>query len=337
MNPSIARSRNQPKNGPAFDWHVFLARTVPIAYLGCCIGLLVGLAVTPSGSDYFETFDKVAHGCLTCAYYPYHFSWFLRPLSLFADWKMAYLAWVVICFALLWVITKTLGGNPLIPLLAGTSVWNWWLGQVDIIPLTGILLAWVGTSRKRPLLVSLGFVLLSAKPQIGLLPILLFLWWNRANWKQLFVFPIIAAVLTFAIYGIDWPLRWLRETPAVHIPLPAAQYVHHPVFLLLLPGIYFMSTPLRKLQYLLVIVCIGIPYVGTYGYLAFLLFPVRWWEVAIGYLGPLGILAMNSPWGLSFVILQPLLILARLAYTEVTERRGESAGGSVRSQVPEAG
>jgi len=286
-------------------------------YISVCFGLLVGLATTPySGFDYNATFDAVARGCETCAYYPYHFSWFLRPLGIFADWKTAYIVWMGVCFVLLWFITKAFKGNPLIPLLAGTSIWNWWLGQVDVIPLAGVLLAWIGTHRKQPLLVSLAFVILSAKPQVGLLPMLLFLWWNRDYWLQLFIFPVVAALISFAAYGLDWPLRWLRYTPDNQFATPGAHYVSNPALLLFLPGVALMRTRLRKLQYIMTVVCCAVPFVGAYSYFLFLVFEVRWWEVLAGYIGLAAAIAVNSPRGLVIVIAQPVLILVRLLYTE---------------------
>jgi hypothetical protein len=270
------------------------------------------LAILPAGWDYFETFDAVARGCLECGYYPYHFLWFIFPLGLAPNWQVGYLIWIAISFVLLWPVARTFGGNPIIALLAGTTMWGWWLGQMDMIPLSGLAIAWVATERKRPYWVGVGLLLLSVKPQLGLLPILAFLFWNRDQLVKVLAVPVIAAVISFIQFGIDWPLRWQFGTTTHKSGMPSPQYVTHWTALLLLPFILIMKERRTKLQYLMVLTVSGVPFVGTYGYFAFLLFPVRWWEVLLNYLGIAGMVIFENRWGLSFVIFQPMAVVLRL-------------------------
>lgn len=293
-------------------------------YIGAAFGLLFALAVLPAGYDYAFTFDQVARGCVSCAFYPYHFSWFLRPLGLFDDWKTAYLVLLAVTFILLFFSARTLKGSALIALVAAPSLWSWWLGQVDILPIAGIALGWYGTQHKRPYLVSLALVLLSTKPQAGGLIILLLLFWNRADFLKVISLPILAALLSFVQFGIDWPLRWLHYNAGTEIRLPAPHYAAHPILLALLPGVLLMKTRAQKLQYLVTLIPCAVPYVGAYSYSMLMVFPVRWYEFAIGYLGFVLMVIMGTPWGFTIIFVQALLILGRMLWENIQAGRREA-------------
>lgn len=285
-------------------------RWQPIIYTEIGGLLVLALAFMPGGFDYLHYFHKVAQGCVQCAYNPYFLEWFIKPLG-WLPWRISYLLLAGVCIAAAWWLARQLGGRPLAALLSPTFLWILWLGQIDIVPALGLGVAWYSTRKQQPVVAGLGLLLLATKPQLGAFALLLFLLWN--GWRALII-PLIAAVASFAIYGLDWPLRWLGYTPQTMFGGDAWFYIS-PIWLLVsLVGVLLIRGRREQLQYVVAATLAGAPFLGAYSFFVLLFFPLRWWEIAAAYV-PFVLMGVTAnQWWLGLLLAQPLLVMARLLW-----------------------
>lgn len=282
-----------------------------ILYAVVCAALLFIFAVLPGGFDYKGYFYQLARGCVSCTYNPYFTEWFLRPLGIFEDWRLSYLIWIAVTMALMWPTVRVLGGNPFVMLFSPVMLWVFWLGQIDAIAVAGIGLAWWSLHRepKNPWLAGLGLLMMATKPQLTGFLILAFVWW--AGWKAL-VIPGIAAAISFALYGLDWPMRWLQYTPQTIFEGDAWFYISVIWLLPTILGVFLAVGRNRQMQYLTAATLAGAPYLGVYSFYVLTVLPMRWWEVAAGYVPFLVIGLTGDRWWLGLLLAQPLLVMTRL-------------------------
>ena len=93
-------------------------------------------------------------------------------------------------------------------------------GQVDAFVLFGIGLGWYALRRERPWVFAAALWFMSVKPQNVLLLAPLFLYairrWPLASWLRALSLVVASLVAACALFGLDWPWRYLsyvRETP----------------------------------------------------------------------------------------------------------------------------
>lgn len=283
-------------------------RMQPVLYVEIAALILLGLAVMPGGFDYKGYFHPLAQGCYNCTYNPYFSEWFMRPFGIF-PWRTSYLIFSAVSMAIIWWSTRRLGGNPFVTLASATFLWILWLGQIDVLPALGLALAWWSLQTERRTLAGLGLLLLATKPQLGGFVILALIWWG--GWRTLII-PAIAAGAAFVIYGIDWPLRWMTYTPQTMFGGDAWFYIAPTWLLISIVGVFFVRGRREQLQYIVAATLAGAPFLGAYSFFVLLLFPVRRWEVAIGYL-PFALMGITgNQWWLGLLLAQPLLVMFRL-------------------------
>jgi Glycosyltransferase family 87 len=86
-------------------------------------------------------------------------------------------------------------------------------GQIDVLPLIGVVIGWWAVQSRRPLVLSLGFALIGTKPLNVALPALILLLaireWRLADKLKAFSVPLILFGLSELIFGLDWPVRYL--------------------------------------------------------------------------------------------------------------------------------
>lgn len=288
-----------------------------ILYAVVCAALLLIFASLPGGFDYKGYFDQMARGGYDRTYNPYFTAWFLRPLGLIDGWRPAYLVWLAVTMALIWPTARALGGSPFVMIFSPATLWIFWLGQIDILAVGGLALAWWSLERDRRVLMGLGLLLMATKPQLTGLLILALIWWGG---PRALLIPVLAAALSFALYGPDWPLRWLSYTPQTVFAGDAWFYLS-PLWLLPTAlGVFWVAGRARQMQYLLAATLAGGPYLGAYSFFALAAFPLRWWEVAAGVL-PFAVVGLTGQHALlGLLVAQPLLVMARLIAPSVLRR-----------------
>ncbi len=285
-------------------------RWQPVIYAEIGGLLVLALAFMPGGFDYLHFFHKVAQGCVQCAYNPYFLEWFLKPLG-WLPWRVSYLLLAIITITAAWWLARRLGGRPLAALLSPAFIWILWLGQIDIVPALGLGIAWWSTNRQKPVIAGLGLLLLATKPQLGAFALLLLLGWN--GWRALNI-PALAAMLSFAVYGLDWPLRWLGYTPQTVFGGDAWFYIAPTWLLVSLIGVLFVRGRREQLQYVVAATLAGAPFLGAYSFFVLAFFPLRWWEIAVAYV-PFALMGLTAEqWWLGLLLVQPLLVMARLLW-----------------------
>jgi len=290
-------------------WKYLTSRRMqPIIYVEIAGLILLALAVMPGGFDYRGYFHQLAQGCYDCTYNPYFTEWFMRPFGVF-PWRTSYLIFSAVSIGIMWWSARRLGGYPFVLLASGTFLWILWLGQIDPLPALGLALAWWSLQKERRILVGLGLLLLATKPQLGGFAILALAWWG--GWRTLII-PAIAAGASFLIYGLDWPLRWLTYTPQTMFGGNAWFYIAPTWLLVSVLGVFFIRGRREQLQYVIAATLAGAPFLGAYSYFALLLFPMRWWEIVVGYI-PFALMGITGDqWWLGLLLAQPLLVMARL-------------------------
>ncbi len=86
-------------------------------------------------------------------------------------------------------------------------------GQIDVLPLIGVVVGWWAVQSKRPLLLSLALALIAIKPLNVALPALILLVavreWSFMEKLKVVSLPVILFGLSELIFGLDWPLRYL--------------------------------------------------------------------------------------------------------------------------------
>ncbi len=89
------------------------------------------------------------------------------------------------------------------------------LAQLDLLALAGVLLAWWAFMKRRPLLVGLGFCLMSIKPLnlilLGILFLMALRRWSRAEVLRAFLPPLVLLLISSALVGFDWPLKYIAN------------------------------------------------------------------------------------------------------------------------------
>jgi len=133
-------------------------------------------------------------------YFPYPASWFIYPFALLPE-NLGYLIWNLLnALGFILAIRHWRGNYLAFSLFLGTF-WTFYSGQVEGFLAGAIVLAMLPNSW----LAGLGILILSFKPQVGLLPIL-FILLKRKDWKLLVIPAIVysASLLRWGWWIPDW-------------------------------------------------------------------------------------------------------------------------------------
>lgn len=193
---------------------------------------LLMLRFFPLGNDYFYYYRPIAEQWLNGdhtlydgpnqrLFYPPWTLFVILPLglpSLAAGSALLNTASLV-CLLLALVLLSRLHPPPryglLLALLNLHTFDLFLLGQLDLFVLAGLVLSWWAVVQERPLLVGLGFCLLAIKPVNVILPTLLILIalrrWPRHRLASVFIPPLVMVLLSSALVGFDWPLKYLAN------------------------------------------------------------------------------------------------------------------------------
>jgi hypothetical protein len=172
--------------------------------------------------------------------------------------------------------------NPAIVLLAFPAFGQIWLGQIDMLICAGLALALLG---KNPYVRGAGIALALIKPQFSIIAIFFLLSRERQLVKVL-VIPILIAVLSLVIFGINWPLEWLTNAMN-HVPPHVwrlASMDIWPVGLALVWVPFLFVERQARFEASVLLSAIATPFVGIYSYIIFLVFVrKKWWIVPLSY------------------------------------------------------
>jgi hypothetical protein len=267
----------------AWDAMAVWQRVVWIAAAGLCVGLGVGFFMLPGGFDllhFYSTLPASRSGSAFNTYNPYWTYFFTWPLAL-VGWRWNYLLLLIATVGAGVLSAWLLGGRPLVLLLSLPMVWVLWLGQIDALPLLGVALGWWCVKGNRWWLLGLALVLLSVRPQQGLGPALLYLWWAKDRWRPL-ALPALTLVLSFACWGLDWPLGWFRTLQDFR-PTWWNATLWPWGLLAIIPAVGLPADRHTRLRLVTCANLIASPYVAVYHYVVLMAQELPWWVFFLSY------------------------------------------------------
>ncbi len=198
---------------PLFQWGVLLATVALLV-----VGLHFLTTMIPFASDWEVYFRPITRGWLDgslvlyedtqwgCGFWnPPWLLWLLIPLAGWPTW----VGWGLLVTGTILLIawfTKEYPARYRWLIFASPSIAVFVVyGPVEIVPMLGIILAWLADDR--PHLLGLALVLMAAKPQACFLVALWLLLHHRQRFRAMLV-PLGVFLLSLIIHGWDWPLRW---------------------------------------------------------------------------------------------------------------------------------
>ena len=300
--------------------------------LGAGIGILLSSFYLPGGDDLYRYYIPFEQGCFDCGFVPYFAQWFLLPLRLLPEYPSAWPIWTAVSLFGFIVLARFTDVNPLLLLTSFPMLGQIWLGQIDVVVCTGLVLFLLA---KNPYLRGFGVALALTKPQLTALALLFgFLSENRTVVWKLFVIPVITFLLSVLVWGGDWPLYWisnaLTSLPSHVWRMASADIWKFGLFLLPLPLI--VGERRKRLQAGLLVSALATPFFGVYSYVTFLLLQSTWWTWVLSFAWVLAY-AWLRPSAMRFAWILPLVMLSHLVYEEWRDRRRMAGGKKSISSV----
>ena len=179
------------------------------------IGTLAGFVIASwflmllGGSDLYDCYRPFMYGDYTCVFVPPHASTMLLPLLL--PWPWAWPTWTIINGVLIIILFRKMRQNPLPVLFSFPWIIQWWLGQIDIIPVMGIFILLFSQAYY---LKFLGAWMGLTKIHLLALPAVMYAVDRRKNW-----IAIAAAMLVSCVFFGFWPPLWLSRLTNVPFDL----------------------------------------------------------------------------------------------------------------------
>lgn len=287
---------------------------------GAAAGMILSAFFLPGGDDLYRYYLPFVQSCLDCGFVPYYAQWFLSPLHVLPEYPYTWPLWVLISvlgFLLLAYITDA---NPFYFLLSFPMLGQIWLGQIDIVICLGmVILLFVRNPYARGFGICLAFI----KPQLMLLPVLVYLFSENPKvlWK-LAALPCLMFAVSIMVFGLEWPVRWisnaLHELPTHVWRLGSIDIWRFGIFLIPLP--HLIKDRRKRLEAGLLASSLATPFFGVYSYTIFLLLNSKWWTLALSYAWFIGYYWFRES-AIRFAWILPLCMLGVLLYETLAERR----------------
>lgn len=282
-----------------------------MAALGAAAGWVIASFYVPGGDDLYRYYLPFAQGCLSCGFVPYFSQWLLAPLRLLPGYPLTWPLWTVIHIAIFLLLAYVTEVNPFFLLISFPMLGQVWLGQIDVLIATGLVLFIKG---QNPYLRGLGLILALTKPQLTAIPLILCLLLESPRlWMRLLTFPILIFLVSLLAFGFGWPVQWFSHAVKglpVHVWRLASLDIWR-FGLLLFPLPLFLQEVPERMQAGLLVAALATPFYGVYSYVLFLLFNVNLTSVLFSYAwllgwGIWGAEAMRLAWILPFASLVDL-------------------------------
>ncbi|GAB5493056.1 MAG: hypothetical protein Phog2KO_32710 [Phototrophicaceae bacterium] len=197
--------------------------------LGILGAMLIGLTLRPIyGADFYFVYYPAAQNLLNgdAILYTYNTPGYFNPAHGMFYWlaiatlplNIANTVHIMVTFTLLIIIVRLwsnhVGWSTFKVLLALAGLYtvdHIIRGQVDVIALFGLILAFEGAKRHLPYLLGLGATIAMIKFGNLLLPLLLIAWslrkWNIRDILKAAIIPSLTIIATMLVFGADWGLR----------------------------------------------------------------------------------------------------------------------------------
>lgn len=290
-----------------------------IAALGVFIGMLAAAFFLPGGDDLYRYYQPFAKGCLNCGYVPFYAQWFLVALMPFT-FPIAWPLWTLLSLTGFFVLFRYTKVNPFFFLISFPMLGQIWLGQIDILVCTGLVILLFSP---KPFVRGLGITLALVKPQISVPAILFLLLIEKRGelWKVLLV-PGLTMIASLLVFGPGWPVAWFQNAFSglpIHVWRLASAVSWH-YGLILLPAPFLFKDRQKRLRVSLLVSAIATPFFGVYSYIVFLIFETKWWMVILSFAWFFAypLLQANA---MQFAWILPLAVLFSITLQELQGRR----------------
>lgn len=308
--------------------------------LGWFIAVEVGVVATlaafflPGGNDLHWFYVPFSQGCLDCGFVPYFAQWILWPLGLVPP-RLVWPLWTSITAGGILALCRRTEVNPAVVMLSFPAFGQIWLGQIDVIVATGLVMALLAC---HPFVRGAGILLALIKPQIaGLAVLVLLIHLPPREILRTLLIPLTAVALSLLVYGLRWPVQWLTDSvgglPA-HVWRLAARDLW-PFGLVSLLVLLPLRRLRSRLEASLLVSTLATPFVGVYSYVVFLVLCAPWWSLPLSYAWAL----LYPAWGKEAMRLAWLLPAALLVWRVWSALRGSPDSpepSSAQTEKPQA-
>ena len=198
-------------------------RTSLAVLLGVALGAAAAIAYLPGrpgGYDALKFYLRAPAADTTAPAWVYFFTLPLSMLSWPLGWQA--LAFLTVLSA---GVAAFVWGNRRWWIVATSApmLWTIWLGQIEVFPVTGLIVGGLVLQRKvHPAWLGLASLLLMTKPQVGygiLLLLLFWIWRDQGLGRPAIIQGAIACVgllITTVLVWPDWLSNWLQTVSEFH-------------------------------------------------------------------------------------------------------------------------
>ncbi|MBI3244775.1 MAG: DUF2029 domain-containing protein [Chloroflexi bacterium] len=301
-----------------------------IVYLGISIAMLVMLPNIPDHErDWEKNYVAPALTWLGGVHEPWklHPTFFnppfvlllVTPLALLGN-PASYIVFTALMLTSLYASARMLGGSPIWLVLSYPGIWMLAFGQLEPLVVLGIAFGWYAIRSKQYIWLTLAYVLLAIKPQIGLVPALLYFVWTP-DWKTRLRTSWLTALVigwTFINWGL-WPMEFLPRIAtqdnglSITVGVSLWPIIGPFALALFIPALSGRIDRRLRLLILLAANALASPYSPAYSLLSLLAFPLPWWGYVVASL------PVISPNGTVFTRAAMLLPLGVLFYRHVLD------------------
>jgi hypothetical protein len=242
----------------------------------------------------------------------YYYAYWLLPVFTVLGrlpFDLTAILWDLTGIACLWIACRVFNSR-LAPILIGyQTLYALFYGQITLVLVGGLALAWWSMAHQKWDLAGLGFIIATSKYQIGL--VFAFMLWVAAPipWRQrirILILPAIIVVLTMLLYP-----TWIQNTIATFASSPPNDFGSISLWrwigpwslLLFIPALFVRSTK-KRLILLVIAATLAMPYFQQADLICLFLFLPFW----IALIGNLGFLYIWLSWpALQMMAIVPLI------------------------------
>jgi len=176
------------------------------------LGVAIGLIVYFTPRSNWQQDLIVFRSAVETLRHPYWARWLFGLLELPSQ-PLAFALLSLASTACLYAAVHIFKGQHWMVFISFPFSWTIAYGQVDGLVVGGLVLSWWALTRQRPILLGVGLLIASIKPQLSV-PLLAILWWWSPSRLKSLLIPLLAtgaSLLQWGWWVPDW-LYSLRET-----------------------------------------------------------------------------------------------------------------------------
>ncbi len=264
----------------------------------------------------FTNYLSTARGDFGNYYYGY---WLVPLFALLAKlpFSASYWVWCGINILGIFFAARVFGGKAPLALASFQMFYSLIYGQITGLIVGGLALCWWGIVNRKWYLAGLGIALASAKYQLGIPGVFLFLLLGKVSWKDMarvLAIPLLVWAASLILYP-GWPLQaysvLVGHSPNANGSISLWRWFGPFTLLLILPPLILPLPAGRRFMALAAATGLVLPYFQQAELLFLLTLPIGW----VALLGNLGYLLPAFGWAaLQWLAILPLILYFSALY-----------------------